>query len=1212
MISLGEIGKLGVRDGKSGMGGDTSSFASCLQSAFGAVSLRSADARQLEREGTAAANLGFDRDGNLVELEDVGDDGESEPETEVRAGALLSELFETVENLRQLFLWNAGAGIRYEESHRIGVAEVAERNRTASCRELQRIPQEIVEDPPDQFHVALHERITAGFAEPRGDAAAIGWRPEARSRTGGEIPDRHFLGMEAYLARFKAGELKQFVNHRRQRLAALSESLIASFGFLRWQCGALQGKRIRERDDAGGGGAEIVSNVRHQLPPRFITAAQFIDIRHDLLGHFVHRRREFADLVFDGGWRPLREIAVPVCAHGHQKLVKVFRNQREQYEAKCDRDQTDNDECDHRSASSGVLEEQGRSTAVIIGAKQDQQISVSPAKVHTRHRERQALVLIGNCIEGRVRRSVAERRLEDFGGEELWLQERSARVHEQLISAFVNKKYPVVGQQTAHAGQAGPILVEQHGAVFRGVNRRLKFCRELRGESPILDLHGPVGESSQRCKQSVCKGQLEQTAAEDIGDCDLAEKPAPGLFRVPRTGGPRYRWRHQLFHGLSVYHRRRSSVEMSLRRRRGSDALRTALMLIVLALPAGTARAGTCDEHDAVMLERSTASLRFRYDPVVLAPEFVPERAVVPFDLRSDAPGVVQLDRAGRVFFAPVRRRGPREANAPLPRTVATVAGCDKELCSLFPADVNQEHRGDVVVLHHSDRQAVLIRPGVPAPIPLGAVEAEPLGFVSWDDGVSLHALSRREATLFDQLVVPGSTSLGASRAITDRLPEGLSGLLQRRPGEEPVLLSKVRDDVGRYHVVSPLRLPAHFTTITNFEPAMFDWINESILADINGDGLTDIFTHMIPMRDARAALAYRDGYFEVPIEAEIPLPHLSRALAAADFDRDGLQDILFFDRESTYWFLGQSLSAEPLRRVPVVIDGVQITTGDDGRLCRPPESFAPGSPLSVGSERMTVVRLNRDVAGIPRLLVRGYAENGAALAVGAEPVGPFVCVGYSPSVPATSDNSFMRKWGIDQPGLCSDDYGIYLGFEVNKQPVEQIGAHSGCCPLPFRNMLIGDPQKAVERCPDGMIAIGEEQVNPFERNLVWWCRKLSDRFQLGPETSGRYFGVGYSVRGHRERLRRDLIPVGIRTAAARIGFNGWDSDGCVGSPPGSVVTGRSKDGLGCERLKFREVQYRGLAGDPPAGTPVKMFPDCSLVENMFRPDAGCLKNVSE
>ena len=39
--------------------------------------------------------------------------------------------------------------------------------------------------------------------------------------------------------------------------------------------------------------------------------------------------------------------------------------------------------------------------------------------------------------------------------------------------------------------------------------------------------------------------------------------------------------------------------------------------------------------------------------------------------------------------------------------------------------------------------------------------------------------------------------------------------------------------------------------------------------------------------------------------------------------------------------------------------------------------------------------------------------------------------------------------------------------------------------------------------------------------------------------------------------------------------------------------------------MYFRELRYKGIAGDPPAGTPVKMYPDCTRIANVFDPMSG-------
>ena len=90
------------------------------------------------------------------------------------------------------------------------------------------------------------------------------------------------------------------------------------------------------------------------------------------------------------------------------------------------------------------------------------------------------------------------------------------------------------------------------------------------------------------------------------------------------------------------------------------------------------------------------------------------------------------------------------------------------------------------------------------------------------------------------------------------------------------------------------------------------------------------------------------------------------------------------------------------------------------------------------------------------------------------------------------------------------------------------------------------------------------------------------------------------------KRLSRGDIPIALRYGIGRMGFNEWDRDGCVGFPYGSLLV--AKSAKGCGKIQFTELEFTGLPGDSPAGTPVKMFPDCSGVDNPFSPFASCVK----
>jgi hypothetical protein len=77
-----------------------------------------------------------------------------------------------------------------------------------------------------------------------------------------------------------------------------------------------------------------------------------------------------------------------------------------------------------------------------------------------------------------------------------------------------------------------------------------------------------------------------------------------------------------------------------------------------------------------------------------------------------------------------------------------------------------------------------------------------------------------------------------------------------------------------------------------------------------------------------------------------------------------------------------------------------------------------------------------------------------------------------------------------------------------------------------------------------------------------------------------------------------------LRYALGRVGKYEWDDNGCLGFPFGSLFA--SKQGKRCHDYLFRQLQFRGSPGDPPAGTPVSMFPECKNISSEYDEKPTC------
>src|SRR5262249_28000724 len=110
--------------------------------------------------------------------------------------------------------------------------------------------------------------------------------------------------------------------------------------------------------------------------------------------------------------------------------------------------------------------------------------------------------------------------------------------------------------------------------------------------------------------------------------------------------------------------------------------------------------------------------------------------------------------------------------------------------------------------------------------------------------------------------------------------------------------------------------------------------------------------------------------------------------------------------------------------------------------------------------------------------------------------------------------------------------------------------------------------------------------------------------YHLGPLTPGVYWGHGLSSHFQGNGMELFQIPLAIRYGISRQEYSRWSIDGCIGIPFGSLLV--KKAAGHCRDAGYRQLLYNGLPGDPPAGTPVTMFPDCKRMENIFDPTAGC------
>lgn len=253
-------------------------------------------------------------------------------------------------------------------------------------------------------------------------------------------------------------------------------------------------------------------------------------------------------------------------------------------------------------------------------------------------------------------------------------------------------------------------------------------------------------------------------------------------------------------------------------------------------------------------------------------------------------------------------------------------------------------------------------------------------------------------------------------------------------------------------------------------------------------------------------------------------------------------------------------------------------------------------------------------------LLVALFLSCVPALA-SAEPPVPKLCIGYNPVRQSWDPLMTMALGHVEDS--CPDGYAIMgTDFAIGaRRPGKNISIVGHCCPLPD-GVLTARHVFAAEECPDDTVATGvraERQVEPcpddWGKCVREWDSMIHElrctaidttRFRLGDFTPA--YVVGFNQRPEIDAVSeehyttRTRIPLGIRYGVVRAGRFNLDSGGFVGFPWGSIFAAkRSKFSF-----YFRQLQYRGVPGDPPAGSPVQVIPECLILGDPLDPQARC------
>ncbi len=190
--------------------------------------------------------------------------------------------------------------------------------------------------------------------------------------------------------------------------------------------------------------------------------------------------------------------------------------------------------------------------------------------------------------------------------------------------------------------------------------------------------------------------------------------------------------------------------------------------------------------------------------------------------------------------------------------------------------------------------------------------------------------------------------------------------------------------------------------------------------------------------------------------------------------------------------------------------------------------------------------------------------------------------------------------------------YGTTMGsgqYGPSDAPID-----ANCCPLPEQDILTDEHVEAISHCPDNFVVTGVTirlkcgSGKECERPIR--CTRINtDRYQLGSEQPGVFWGASVKASfpwKEDKKIRVDELPLAIRYGVQRSQRRVFALAGCVGEPPGSLLV--AKNSVRCKGFRYRELQYRGVPGDAPKGTAVKMFPECDKIDTVFASDAKCYR----
>ena len=211
----------------------------------------------------------------------------------------------------------------------------------------------------------------------------------------------------------------------------------------------------------------------------------------------------------------------------------------------------------------------------------------------------------------------------------------------------------------------------------------------------------------------------------------------------------------------------------------------------------------------------------------------------------------------------------------------------------------------------------------------------------------------------------------------------------------------------------------------------------------------------------------------------------------------------------------------------------------------------------------------------------------------------PKICLSYN-------GEDALQPWGVPRKEDCPKNHAAFGGRRGIAD--SQVTIYPVCCPLPADDILLEEHRYVENQCPPEYIVTGgsldRRPLVQNEKPLVRCTKVNLDRYILGETTPGVFWGYSSVYWQIPQRFLKRSIPAAIRASMGRQSEFEWETRGCIGYPFGSVLTARSKKQ--CRYFSFRQLQFRGMDGDPPVGTAVQMFPDCRSISSDVDPEPEC------